>query len=314
MKLTEEQRWKIVKELDPENKEGILCRLIEDIHRVFWGIHKISLAERPYLVNVEELRELTKALGHFDREAYDRASYYVDPEGCCGEYLDYYKLYDEEGECYFDFDKDVYSILNALVNCSSLCYPQEFRVNVHRTYDVLKEQSKDFIQRKLNIMPGYYYYEKDHYGTEKCEYVGENIQSAKFDVLDALADGFPTYGVGEFEWKEMQQEDRENPFIQARNRVVQQALDDGKQFPFILVTHFHDDLNTKYECVKGESEIDYDELIHEYAEPKAYKIEPTFIRGTEITRQQAIERGMYALAQEIELNEVLTEEKDDTEE
>ena len=132
MKLTEEQRWNIIKELDPENKEGILCRLMEDIHQVFWGMHDVCLAERPYLVNVEELRELTKALGHFDREAYDRASYYVDPEGCCGEYLDNYKLYDEEGECYFDFDSDVCSILNTLVNCSSLCYPQEFRVNLRR--------------------------------------------------------------------------------------------------------------------------------------------------------------------------------------
>lgn len=308
MKFTKEQKRKIVQELDPGMENGILFRLFDDLRDIFRGFqdNKRYIHGGEFTADVEELLEFTRGIAAFD----PNASIYSK----MANRLDTYCLCDEETGDYFDFNRDVIPILQVIQE--HIVYHGNLLVDLEMVYRDLRKATDRYIEKKLGIMPAYYHYEKDHYGTEKCYYVGDFIQDDQEETLNKLCnDGIPVEEIYLTDWNNMQRDDdEENEFIQAKHKAIREALEEGMYFPMLLITHFHDNLKNKYEVIQQEDDIDYAELIHEYAEPKAYKIEPTFIRGTEITRQQAIERGMYALAQEIELNEVFTEEKDDTEE
>lgn len=311
MKFTTEQRKKILDELNPENKDGILSRLMEDIRRVFRGLRTVlGEQSRPYILNVEELRELVKDIGKFDRDAYDIHNSWIDPDGCCGELLDEYKLWEPEGDCYFDFDRDVACIRKTIMTHALFAAAESFYIDLSKVYEDLRDRSERYMEYDLGVMPGYYYYEKDHYGKEKCYYMGKGLESAQSETLHYITDkfGFPLRYVIEGEWDYMKNADETEPKIKARNNAFRTALEKGIEFPMTLISHCTDNIEEKYEAVDF---VDYDALIEEYTKILDYQIAPCYIKGTKITREEAIEKGMYALAKEIEMNELKQEDADE---
>lgn len=311
MRLTEEQKQKIVQELDPGIEDGIMFRLFEDLKLIFRGFRDGQgyLHGGEYTIDAEDMREFTIDIGQFDINAI--GTFYIDHYSTITNRLDDYCLTDEETGDYFDFNRDVISILEVIqdhVVCTG-----KLLVDLEMVCRDLRKAAERYMENKLGIMPGYYYYEKDHYGTEKCYYVGEFVQDDQGETLYKLCnDGIPVETIRLGDWNNMQRDDdEENEFIQAKHRAIREAIEEGMEFPMVLVTHWHDDLRDKYEVVQYEEEVDYGELIHEYAGPHDYKVEPTFIKGTEITREEAIKRGMYALAKEIELYEIKSTEEED---
>lgn len=300
MKLTPEQRYRILNELKLENKEGILNQVFDDLTRVFQPFVKVVGPQdysKEYEINSEELEEFTRDISKFEEN---------------GEYWENYRLYeshDDEEILYFDFNRDVIPIIDVIRN-DNIKTNKKITLSIPNIRWELLDTVNYYIEKKLGIMPGYYYYEKDHYGTEKCYYVGSSLekQNDQENTLYRLTEAFPVQTVSRGNWNNRQKDDGDNPFVKARNHAIRQAIENGMDFPIILVTHFYDDLKKKYEVVKT---VDYDELIHEYAGPHDYRIEPMYIRGIDITREQAIEHGMYALAKEIEMYELKQEDSDD---
>lgn len=145
----------------------------------------------------------------------------------------------------------------------------------------------------------YYYYDKDHYGKEHCyEVADEDLRSDKEDTLQKVAGDteVPIWHVeswNDFDW------DPDDEYDRWTVKAITDFLTSGRILPVIMVTHLTSKADEKYECFNCEDEIDYDELIHEYAGPHDYKIGPVYIKEDEYTVEQAEKEHMYALAKRL---------------
>lgn len=153
----------------------------------------------------------------------------------------------------------------------------------------------------------YYYYDKDHYGKENCyELEDDELLQEKENALDGLVnDAIPVWYIRD--WASLDW-DPEHPNDCFMVKAITDYLGTGAVLPAYLITHWHDKLDEKYEVVPTKDDIDYDELINEYANSHAYKIDPVFYKEGEITAEEAEKLGMYALA--VLINQKKKEEDD----
>ena len=144
----------------------------------------------------------------------------------------------------------------------------------------------------------HYYYDKDHYGKEHCYEVEDaDLQKDKEATLEKVAGDWPVWCIkswNDFDWDP---DCKENIY---QVKAITDYLSIGTTFPVFLITHREDDLESKYECVGAESQIDYDGLIGEYAGPHDYQKGPWYLAEDDYTYSEAKKEGMYALAKLLE--------------
>ena len=155
----------------------------------------------------------------------------------------------------------------------------------------------------------YYYYDKDYYGREHCyEIDDDELRKDKENTLEQLVtDEFPIWHLES--WDDLDW-DPDNEYDRWLAKTITDFLSTGRTLPVIVITHFTSKPDERYECCNTEDEIDYDDLIHEYAGPKAYRKDPEYIKEGEYTAETAEKCGMYALAKLLREKESEVEEKE----
>lgn len=290
--LTNSQKETIRKELSNDNENGIFIKLLKDLKNTF----------RPEDTSNPEMFDDSK---HFevDSDGLTRLAMALKPYEEDGRYRDRYRLRDENGVVYFDFFKDVFDVAHEIGYI--LMQHNHYLWFRFSTIRYTLGKSRDYFLYHMDHDNYYYYYHKDQYGTEACYPVTEDL--LRSDMLGTLhrltSDAVPVEIITEVE----AENDEDNEFMKARKEAIHNAVDEGFTFPMILITHATDDLKNKYECVQKTEDAEYIELlmelIHEYAQSKDFKIEPTYISADSITAKAAERQGMYFLAKTIEEKE-----------
>lgn len=294
MKLTDEQKHNIIKELDIDNQNGILYRIIYDLTKTFQPFARVIDVypySRTYEINSEELEEFTRDIKRFEED---------------GEYWEYYRLYEYHEEeddevLYFDFNRDIVPVIS-VIRDNIKCYRQ-IELDMCLIRDRLQNAVDAYLKQKIGVQPGYYCYYKDRYGDEYCEYIGDYVTLRKKSaLLDRITSVHVVTYIDKTAWEDIYSKRDIDLIPEAyyQNHAIKKALKDHKKFPFYVITHPTQDSWTKYEIRTSDQGVDYDTLIQEYAKNLKYEIEPVFVKGIHITAKEAQNKGMLALAKKIE--------------
>ena len=151
-----------------------------------------------------------------------------------------------------------------------------------------------------------YYYDKDRNGVEHCYQVDESeLQQDIERTLKALSapNRFPVQIIDASVYLEFNNIDE----VLQDKSLDQDAFDwwclvaserSATDEPIAVITHINA-VNGRYE-VHLIDNIDWLGLVHEYAIPHGYQIEPGWYREDEITREEAERLGMNALARQLD--------------
>lgn len=156
----------------------------------------------------------------------------------------------------------------------------------------------------------HYYYDKDYYGREHCyEVEDDQLRKDKENTLEELTKD-KLYPIWHLEsWDDLDW-DPDDEYDRWLAKTITDFLSTGRTLPVIVITHLTSEPDERYECCNTEDEIEYDELIHEYAGPKGYRKDPEYIKEGEYTAETAEKCGMYALAKLIKEKEREAEEEE----
>lgn len=295
MNYAKEEQLRITNELDLKNKEGILYWIIEDLKKFLQKVKNTPPEDRfdqepmAYDLTEEHLDLFKKDLRHFDVDQPFKADV---------------SLFDHQGYKYFDFYRDVISIPD-LIRESVIIKDKKITFNMKQLYLKLDGAVDEFRGKCLMPIGGHYFYAKDACGKETCYYVFKDLITDKWEYLNKLAEDTeaifgPVEIIDTKRWIQLTKDN--SPAVSALTIFIQNV---PYSFPFVLITHYPGDNTQKFTAVRTFRNVDWDSLISEYAAPHAFKIGPEYIPAKDITVEQANERGMYALADEIQKMESL---------
>lgn len=291
--LTDRQRADIARTLDATNTEGILYQILENITRVFQPFVKVVGPQdysKEYEINEEGLPEFQQDIRNFEEGGY---------------YWEEYRLYDYDEQnddeiLYFDFNQDIIPVIDVLRD-SIVVVNRRLSINILLVHAKLDNYVDNYLE-KMGVRSGTYYYAKDAGGEETCKYYPKHFLNAAYlnNILEGIAGEKVIHWFDWDDWKRYyDNRDTSDCYVNAKVRAVRKKLK-GCCCGFSLVTHPVEDFNTMYEVFMQEERPDIKALIQEYAKAKKYAIMPVFLRGCQITKEEANKKGMYALAKKIE--------------
>ena len=277
-KFTDSQKENIRKALNPEDRNSLFSRLLEEL----------KVAFRPNDVD-KELFDYSRQFDFTSKGLAEFADALKPFEGVRADLQ--LRTDDERGEVYFDLLKDVFDVgreIGYLVQINNHHLQFSF-FNLRYCLDM----SRKYYLKQLDSTV-FYFYQKDKWGLESCYSVPESEVPADIKMaLKRLTDDYPVEIIRQDE--PIQPDDDE--VTKARKQAIATAVEEGMQFPMLLVKHPDDDLDYKFECFQWDNEIDYMQLLHECAQGKEFKIEPTYIAENSITPKAAEQNDMEFLAQ-----------------